>query len=78
MVAKHISLNLAEKSNQHMLDLRALAKDSYVDEKLPPNVTILPQSNQLKAMTTIIRDQDSCPEDFIFYLERTSRLVLHR
>jgi len=59
-----------------MLDLKALAVDCDVDGTLPSNIVVLKQTNQLKAMTTIIRDKDAETEDFIFYLERTSTLVL--
>jgi len=78
VVSKHISLNLAEKSAQHMLDLKALAEDCNVEGTLPSSVIVLNQTNQLKAMTTIIRDKHAESEDFIFYLERTSSLVLER
>ena len=78
VVAKHISLNLAEKSAQHMLDLKALACDCDLETTLHSNIIVLKQTNQLKAMTTIIRDKESDREEFIFYLERTSSLVLER
>jgi hypothetical protein len=78
VVAKHISLNLAEKSAQHMLDLNSLAQEIDSETNLPPNIIILNQQNQLRVMTTIIRDQDTKREDFIFYLERASSLVLER
>ena len=68
---------MAEKSAQHILDLKTLS-EAALEEELPPNIIILEQKNQLKAMTTIIRDQDTNSEDFIFYLERTSGLVLAR
>jgi uridine kinase len=61
-----------------MLDLKALAEDCSVEATLPSSIVVLNQTNQLKAMTTIIRDKDSEPGDFIFYLERTSSLVLER
>ena len=61
-----------------MLDLESLAKDFHKDEPLPESIVVLEQTNQLKAMTTMIRDQDSDREDFVFYLERTSSLVLER
>ena len=61
-----------------MLDLKALAGDGHVEAILPSNIIVLNQTNQLKAMTTIIRDKESETEDFIFYLERTSSLVLER
>lgn len=71
-------MNLSEKSAQHMLDLKALAVDGNVETTLPSNIIVLSQTNQLKAITTIIRDGDAESEDFIFYLERTSSLVLGR
>jgi len=61
-----------------MLDLKALAEDYDAEGTLPSSIIVLNQTNQLKAMTTIIRDKDSESEDFIFYLERTSSLVLER
>jgi len=78
LVAKHISLNLAEKSAQHMLYLESLAKEVHHNEPLPESIVVLEQTNQLKAMTTMIRDKDCDREDFVFYLERTSSLVLER
>lgn len=61
-----------------MLDLNALVQEIDSETNLPPNTIILNQQNQLRAMTTIIRDQDTEREDFIFYLERASSLVLER
>jgi len=61
-----------------MLDLKALAGDSNVEGTIPSSSIVLNQTNQLKAMTTIIRDKDAESEEFIFYLERTSSLVLER
>jgi uracil phosphoribosyltransferase len=61
-----------------MLDLKALGEDYDVDATLPSNIVILKQTNQLRAMTTIIRDKAAEREDFIFYLERTSSIVLER
>jgi len=78
MVAKHISINLAEKSVQHMLDLKALAEDCHIENPLPPNVILLEQANQLRGMITIIQDRNSEKGDFIFYLERISSIVLER
>lgn len=61
-----------------MLDLRTLAEDCHIEATLPSNIIVLKQTNQLKAMTTIIRDKDCDKGDFIFYMERTSSLVLER
>ena len=69
---------MAEKSQQHMLDLKALAEECGIGNTLPSSMIILPQTNQLKTMTTIIRDKDTDPEDYIFYLERVSGRVIER
>lgn len=78
LVAKHIQMNLDEKSKEHMFHLNALAKALPHRDELPSNVIILPQTSQLRTMTTIIRDKDTNPEDYIFYLERTSDRVIER
>lgn len=62
-----------------MLDLKSLAEDCDIAKTtLPKNIVVLRQTNQLRVMTTIIRDKDCDKGDFIFYLERTSSLVLER
>ncbi len=61
-----------------MLDLEALTKKIHEGAPLPENIIVLDQTNQLRAMTTMIRDQECDREDFVFYLERISRLVFER
>lgn len=43
---------------------------------LPPNVVTLPQTAQLEALYTIIRDKDTPRGDFIFYTDRIIRLLV--
>ncbi|CAG8625135.1 1633_t:CDS:10, partial [Ambispora gerdemannii] len=43
---------------------------------LPPNVTRLPQTNQLDALMTIIRNRATPRGDFIFYSDRIIRLLV--
>ena len=43
---------------------------------LPPQVILLEQSKQLKALMTIIRDQNTAMSDFIFYSDRIIRLLV--
>lgn len=43
---------------------------------LPPNAARLPQTKQLDALMTIIRDQDTKRSDFIFYSDRIIRLLV--
>lgn len=40
------------------------------------NVTLLPQSNQLRAMHTVIRDRDASPRGFAFFSRRIIRGTL--
>jgi uracil phosphoribosyltransferase len=43
---------------------------------LPPSVFTLPQTAQLEALYTIIRDKDTSRGDFIFYTDRIIRLLV--
>ncbi|KEP55725.1 uracil phosphoribosyltransferase [Rhizoctonia solani 123E] len=43
---------------------------------LPPNVVTLPQTAQLEALYTIIRNKDTARGDFIFYTDRIIRLLV--
>lgn len=40
------------------------------------NVHLLPQTDQLRAMHTVVRDRDCTREDFVFYARRIIRLLL--
>ncbi|GJJ14127.1 Uracil phosphoribosyltransferase, synthesizesUMP from uracil [Clathrus columnatus] len=42
----------------------------------PPNVITLPQTTQLEALYTIIRDKNTSRGDFIFYTDRIIRLLV--
>ena len=43
---------------------------------LPPNVVTLPQTAQLEALYTIIRDKNTSRGDFLFYSDRIIRLLV--
>eukprot|EP00835_Amoeboradix_gromovi_P002481 NODE_141_length_17903_cov_0.288643.p10 type:complete len:104 gc:universal NODE_141_length_17903_cov_0.288643:10281-9970(-) len=40
------------------------------------NVTVLQQTNQLKALMTIIRNEDTSRSDFIFHSDRIIRMLV--
>ncbi|KAF9448160.1 PRTase-like protein [Macrolepiota fuliginosa MF-IS2] len=46
------------------------------DKNLPPNVFTLPQTAQLEALYTIIRDKETSRGDFLFYSDRIIRLLV--
>ncbi|PVV01589.1 hypothetical protein BB560_003987, partial [Smittium megazygosporum] len=41
-----------------------------------PSVYLLPQTNQLKALMTMIRDRNTIRRDFVFYSDRVIRLLV--
>jgi uracil phosphoribosyltransferase len=43
---------------------------------LPPSVVTLPQTAQLEALYTIIRDKETSRGDFLFYSDRIIRLLV--
>ena len=45
-------------------------------EPLPPSVYTLPQTAQLEALYTIIRDKETSRGDFLFYSDRIIRLLV--
>ncbi|SER75350.1 uracil phosphoribosyltransferase [Lentzea xinjiangensis] len=47
-----------------------------IDAYLEKNVHVLPQTGQLRAMHTIVRNRDTSREDFVFYSERIIRLLV--
>ncbi len=47
-----------------------------IEKYLGRNVHLLPQTNQLRALHTVIRDRDARREDFVFYSERIIRMLV--
>ncbi|KAG4415404.1 hypothetical protein IFR04_011453 [Cadophora malorum] len=77
MVIQYIERKLIEKSKTHRAELKKLGQNSE-NEPLSKNVLLLEQTSQLRGMNTIIQNIDTSTEDFIFYFDRlTSLLVEH-
>ncbi|MFD5827859.1 uracil phosphoribosyltransferase [Lentzea sp. NPDC060358] len=47
-----------------------------IEAYLEKNVHLLPQTDQLRALHTIVRDRDASREDFVFHTERINRLLI--
>jgi len=77
MVVRHIERILREKSDKHRAELRKLGNE-VIDEPLSENVLLLASTQQMRAMNTIIQDQDTSREDFIFYFDRLATLLVER
>ena len=49
---------------------------TQVDAMIPMNIHVLPQTRQLRAMLTIVRDRNAERGDFVLYSQRIIRLLL--
>lgn len=77
MVSQYIERKLVEKSTSHRATLKKLGK-AAAEEPLSNRVEILEQTPQLKGMNTIIQDNDTSAEEFIFYLDRLAALLIEQ
>ena len=75
MVTQYIERKLLEKSTRHRAALRSLEAGSD-SEPLSDRAIILKETPQLKGMNTIVQDIDTSSEDFIFYFDRFSCLLI--
>ncbi|KAJ2959487.1 hypothetical protein NQZ79_g5104 [Umbelopsis isabellina] len=74
LITKHIQKQLQDRPLKHRWDLAKI--DCSGD--LPPNVVVLKETNQIKGMHTILRDVETSRDDFIFYAERLSTLIIEK
>lgn len=78
MIVRHIQRALLKKSDEHIATLRQLNQGHEADEPLSTNIKVLKESNQLKGMHTILHDRETSREDFVFYFDRISTLLVER
>jgi uridine kinase len=77
MVVQYIERTLTEKSKSHRAELKKLGQIAE-DDPISPNVLLLVQTPQLRGMSTIIQDIDTSTEDFIFYFDRLTTLLVEQ
>jgi len=77
MVTQYIGHKLIDKSKSHQAALKKLGQSSG-DDVLSGKVFLLDKTSQLRAMSTIIQDVDTSAEDFIFYFDRLSTLLVEQ
>ena len=77
MVSKHIQRKLQEKSEKHSENLYALGALAS-EEKLSPNVYIMPPTPQFVGMNTILQDPSTDHVDFVFYFDRLASLLIEK
>ncbi|KAI1824467.1 uridine kinase [Xylaria intraflava] len=77
MVTQYIESKLLEKSALHRAALKSL-EAGFESEPLSKKVVILKETPQLRGMNTLIQDMDTSSEDFIFYFDRFSCLLIEQ
>ncbi|KAK4108441.1 uridine kinase [Canariomyces notabilis] len=75
MVVQFIQQKLLEKSTHHRAALTRLEIGAS-SEPLSKKVVVLKPTSQLRGMNTIIHDIDTSSEDFIFYFDRFTALLV--
>ncbi|ELU37741.1 armadillo/beta-catenin/plakoglobin [Rhizoctonia solani AG-1 IA] len=70
------SLNHHSTSRLRMMAVSEQPSSQTSPASLPPNVVTLPQTAQLEALYTIIRNKDTSRGDFIFYTDRIIRPLI--
>ncbi|KIH92258.1 uridine kinase [Sporothrix brasiliensis 5110] len=74
-VVQYIQQKLREKSKEHQATLTRLQRESKMTS-LSDRIVFLPPTPQLRGMNTIIHDVETASEDFIFYFDRLSALLI--
>ncbi|KAI5798482.1 uridine kinase family-domain-containing protein [Pyronema domesticum] len=77
MIIRHIQRALAKKSDEHVQAIRKAGRDE-LDAPLSENIKILSQSPQLQGMHTILHNRETSREDFVFYFDRMSTLLVEK
>ncbi len=77
MVVQFIQHRLLEKSTHHRAALTRLEIGSK-SEPLSEKVVVMKQTSQMRGMNTIIHNIDTLSEDFIFYFDRLSALLVEQ
>ncbi|KAL5868925.1 Uridine kinase [Pyricularia oryzae] len=75
MMVQYIEQKLLEKSKQHRAALSRLQLES-LEIPLSSKVIFIEQTPQLRGIDTILHDIDTTSEDFIFYFDRLSALLI--
>jgi uridine kinase len=77
MVSGQIQKTLTHKSAQHQLELERLGKIAE-DSPLSPNALIMDQTSQIKGIHTLLLNQKTSSEDYMFYFDRVAALLVDK
>jgi hypothetical protein len=77
MVTQFIQQKLLEKSKHHRAALTRLEIGAH-SEPMSKKVNVVKQSPQIRVMNTIVQNIDTSSEDFIFYFDRLTALLIEQ
>ncbi|KAI8098281.1 uridine-cytidine kinase 1-like 1 [Gilbertella persicaria] len=72
LITKHIQSQLQE----NIINLRWGLVDTPVSDKIPDTVNILPPTNQMKGIHTILRNHRTPRDEFVFYADRLAVMLM--
>ncbi|KAI5965147.1 URK1 [Candida pseudojiufengensis] len=76
LMIKHIKNQLILKSRKHIQNLKNLGQTTSFKVEDYPNLKILPITNQLRGINSLILDINTSRNDFIFYFHRVSGILI--
>ena len=75
MISDRVRKTLSHKSAAHQLELQRLGMFAAAQPP-SPNVAVLPQTRQIRALRTLLADALSSRHDFIFHADRLANLLV--
>lgn len=73
LIVNLVNQRLKERGFSFRADLKQSAANS---SSLPPSIHLLPSSNQIKGLHTLIRNRTTSRDEFIFYSKRLMRILV--
>jgi len=70
-----LTQQITKELNKRFQTIRSSLVNAHIGEALPDTLSVLPSTNQVKGIHTILRNKNSSRDDFIFYSNRLMRLL---
>lgn len=77
MVSDRIHKTLSQKSKMHQIELKRLGQGQE-DAPLSQNVIVMEQKSQLVGINTLLLDPETSNDDFVFYFDRLTTMLVER
>lgn len=71
-MTKHVQSQL----NDNKVNFRWGLIETPINKEIPNNVNVLPPKNQVRGIHTILRNQKTSRDEFVFYADRLAVLLM--